>query len=40
MLTIYDGDIISERYEGIICSGKVVSVHLLTDSNHEPGIPL
>ena len=31
---IYDGDGISEWYEMIIFSGKVVSVYLLTDRNY------
>ena len=31
---IYDGDGISELYEIIIFSGKVVSVYLLTDHNY------
>ena len=31
---IYDGDVISEWYETIFFSGKVVSVYLLTDRNY------
>ena len=31
---IYDGDEISGWHELIICSGKVVSVYLLTDRNY------
>ena len=34
MFIIYDGDIISEWHEVIICSGKVVDVYLLTDRNY------
>ena len=33
---IYDGDGISEWYEIIIFSGKVVSVYLITDRNYAP----
>ena len=28
---IYDGNILSEWYEVIVCSGKVVSVYVLSD---------
>ena len=31
---IHDGDGISEWYEAIICSGKVVRVYMLTDRNY------